>query len=196
MAWLKWHGVCDVNCRHRLSSQHEVNFCHAPFRDWFQFDAFEYRYTPPAPVKRDERDGWDKRLHAKVCCFYWKAPENALWLSFSNERQFRCSEDRTSWFQYHTRPSVDRLHFVIDDVYCGADFIMVQLADAAWPRWMVVWIHHSSPSCCGESRHGRLERRRKQHWLAAWRATYRVASKTQDWLNWEGNVLALASRPL
>jgi len=152
-------------------------FPSAPCRDWFQFDAFDYRYIPPAPAKRDETERWDKRLQAKVCCFYWKAPDNASWLSFSNERQGRCSEDRTSWFQYH---GIWPFSFVIDDVYCGADFIMVQLADARWPRWMVVWIHHGSWHC---SRHGRLERRRKQPWLAAWRATCRAASKTQHCLN-------------
>ena len=33
---------------------------------------------------------------------------------------------------------VGRLHFVIDDVYRCADFIMLQFADSGWPRWMVV----------------------------------------------------------
>ena len=71
----------------------------------------------------------------------------------------------------HTSRHIPSFFFEIDDVYCGQDFIMVKIAELAWPRWMVVWVHHHSMT--HHSRYGRWMRRPKH---PAWRATHRAAS--------------------
>ena len=50
---------------------------------------------------------------------------------------------------------------------------MVKIAEPEWPRWMVVWVQHSSMT--QHSRYGRLFRRPK---YSAWRASHRAASKS------------------
>ena len=153
-------------------------FPSGPCRDWFQFDAYEYRYFPPAPYIRNGDASW----HAKFSIFYRKPPETACWFVFSNQPESRWSKERTPWFLLYCPHN--SFFFEVDDVYCGADFVMVQIADKTWPRWMVIWIHHGKGRC---SRYGRLMRRPT---LAYFRATSRANSKPQPWLN---SVLDLAA---
>ena len=47
-------------------------------------------------------------------------------MATSNQRELRWSEDRTPWFLLYRA----HISFDVDDVYCGADFIMVRRRDA------------------------------------------------------------------
>jgi hypothetical protein len=181
------------------------SFHSAPCRDWFQFDEYDFCYVP------------HRRLaftHRLVCCFYRRPSaeelatnaENACWRSFS--LAFRLQS--TPWWEYCAHrwslapwqagnPCDDDVYrgergacFAVDDVYCGEDFVMVQLGysqclsmrfhDMSY-RWMVVWIHHGNHRC---SRHGQLLRRPT---LADFKATSFANSRRQPWLS---SVLNLA----
>ena len=98
-------------------------------------------------------------------------------MATSNQRELRWSEDRTPWFLLYRA----HISFDVDDVYCGADFIMVRLADKTWPRWMVIWnVYGGVNGQLRSHRYGRLERRPK--W-ADFRATSRANLKLQPWLS-------------
>ena len=123
---------------------------------------------------------------AGVCFFYWQPPKGALWGPFS--RDFRCSQNRMHWYDYlsPTRP-LTHYYFNIDGVFCGEDFVAVQIAEPGWRRWMVVWIHHQSFTRC--SRYGRLMRRRKgAAAMAACRGTCKQANLCRAESKQEQNV--------
>ena len=177
----------------------------APNRDWFQFDEYDFCYVPHRSPTFPTEEFW-------VCCFYRRPSaeelatdaQNACWHGFSNNLAFCLSKNRTPWFEYCAHrwnlaplqagnPCVNC--FAVDDVYCGEDFVMVQLGysqcrsmrfhDMSY-RWMVVWIHHGGPSWMVDglwmdgSRYGQLLRRPI---VANFRATSRANSRRQPWLN-------------
>ena len=137
-----------------------------PCHDWFAFVDFEYIFFPPPEPERRTTD----IRYKQTSCFYCQAPPSSYWILFSTDRKNRFAEEWTAWYELYDARGRPGFCFQIDDVYCGADFIMVKIADPRWPRWMVVWILHSlTQSSC----HGRLKRRLR---FFAWKATHRAAA--------------------
>ena len=140
-----------------------------PCRDWFDFDYFDYAFRPPEPDPQ-EHVALFSEGRLMTSCFYREAPPLSNWYIFMNDGKNRYAVDWTPWYRYYI-PQPDFL-FLIDDVYCGRDFIMVKIAEPVWPRWMVVWVQFHS--LMHHTRDGRLFRRPI---YAAWRATHRAASR-------------------
>ena len=137
-----------------------------PCRGWLDFDFFDGAFYPPEPDPQ-EHVAYLSVNKLKTSCFYRQAPPLSYWYIFANDSKNRFAEDRTPWYIHHIP---QRVFFEIDHVYCGGESIMMKIAEPEWPRWMVIWVQHSS--MMQHSRYGRLFRRPK---YSAWRASHRAA---------------------